>query len=56
MLKNLLLEAYITPIKPSPPPKDLPNLDIIYITATGFYCQARKKENVSFYISLYKLD
>ena len=38
MLKNLFPKAYITLTKPNPPPKDLPNLDIAHITATGFYC------------------
>jgi len=56
MLKNLLLEAYIIPTKPAPPPKNLPELNIAHITATSFYCQACKKENVSFYTSLYELD
>jgi hypothetical protein len=56
MLKNLLLEAHMTPIKPDPPLKNLPDLNIIYITAASFYRQARKRENVPFYTSLYKLD
>jgi hypothetical protein len=56
MLKNLLLKAYITFIKPDPPLKNLLNLNIAYITATSFYRQAYKRENVSFYTSLYKLD
>jgi hypothetical protein len=56
MLENLLPEARTTPTKPDPPPEDLPDLDIAHITATGFYRQARKKENVSFCISLYELD
>ena len=56
MLKNLLLKARITPIKLGPPLKDLPNLDIAHITATSFYRQARKRENVSFCTSLYELD
>jgi hypothetical protein len=56
MLENLLLEAYITLTEPSPPLKDLLNLDIAHITATSFYRQARKRENVSFCTSLYELD
>ena len=56
MLENLLLKACITLIELDPPFKDLLNLDIAHIIATSFYCQACKKENVSFYISLYKLD
>ena len=56
MLENLLLEARTTPTKPGPPPKDLPDLDITHITATGFYRQAHKRENVSFCTSLYELD
>ena len=56
MLENLLLEACITLTELSPPLKDLLNLDIAHIIATSFYCQACKKENVSFCTSLYKLD
>jgi hypothetical protein len=37
MLKNLLLEAYTILTKPAPL-KNLPELNIIYITATSFYC------------------
>jgi hypothetical protein len=56
MLENLLLEACITFTKLDPLLKNLPNLNIAYITATSFYRQACKRENVSFYTSLYKLD
>ena len=56
MLKNLLLEACTTLTELDPPLKDLPNLDITYITTIGFYRQARKRENISFYTSLYELD
>jgi len=56
MLKNLLLKAYITFIKLDPPLKNLFNLNIIYIIATSFYRQACKRENVSFYTSLYELN
>ena len=56
MLKNLLLRARTTLTKLDPPLKDLPNLDIAHITATSFYRQARKRENISFYTSLYELD
>ena len=37
MLENLLLKARITLIKPDPPLKNLPNLNIAYITAASFY-------------------
>ena len=56
MLKNLLLKACITFTKLDPFLKNLLNLNIAYITAISFYRQARKRENVSFYISLYELD
>jgi len=56
MLKNLLLEARTTPTKLDPPLKDLLDLDIAHITTTSFYRQACKRENVSFYTSLYELD
>ena len=56
MLKNLLLKAYITLIKPDLPLKNLLNLNIAHITAISFYRQACKRENVSFYTSLYELD
>ena len=56
MLENLLLKACITLTKPDPPLKNLPNLNIAHITAASFYRQARKRENVSFYTSLYKLN
>jgi hypothetical protein len=56
MLKNLFPKAYTTLTKPDPPLENLPNLNIAYITAASFYRQARKRENVSFYISLYELD
>ena len=56
MLKNLLLEACTTFTKPDPPFKNLLDLNIAHITATSFYRQACKRENVSFYISLYELN
>jgi len=56
MLKNLLLKTRITLTKLDPPLKDLLDLDIAHITATSFYRQARKRENISFYTSLYELD
>jgi hypothetical protein len=56
MLKNLLLKAYIILIKLAPLSKNLLELNITHITATGFYRQAYKKENVSFCTSLYELD
>ena len=56
MLENLLLKAYTTPTKPDPPLKNLLDLNIAHITAASFYRQARKRENVSFCTSLYKLD
>jgi len=56
MLKNLLLKAYTTFTKPDPPLKNLLNLNITHITAASFYRQARKRENVSFCISLYELN
>ena len=56
MLKNLLLKAYTTLTELDPPLKDLPDLDIAHITTISFYRQACKRENVSFYTSLYKLD
>ena len=37
MLKNLLLEAYTILTKPAPPLKNLPELNIAYITAISFY-------------------
>jgi hypothetical protein len=37
MLKNLLLEAYITFTKPDPPLKNLLNLNIAHIIAISFY-------------------
>jgi len=37
MLENLLLKARITFTKPDPPLKNLPNLNIAYITAASFY-------------------
>jgi hypothetical protein len=40
----------------SPLLKDLFILNIAYITAVGFYRQARKEENISFFINLYKLN
>ena len=56
MLKNLLLKTRITLTKLDPPLKDLLDLDIAHITTTSFYRQACKRENVSFYTSLYELD
>jgi len=37
MLKNLLLKAYITLIKPDLPLKNLLNLNIAHITIASFY-------------------
>jgi len=37
MLENLLLKAYTILIKPAPPLKNLPELNIAYIIATSFY-------------------
>jgi len=56
MLENLLLKAYTILIKPALLFKNFPELNIAHIIATSFYRQACKKENVSFYTSLYKLD
>ena len=56
MLKNLLLEARITLTKPDSPLKNLLNLNIAHIIAASFYRQACKRENISFYTSLYELD
>ena len=38
MLENLLLKAYTILIKPAPPFKNLPELNIAHITAASFYC------------------